>query len=128
MYWIKKLPTLGAQRFVSYENIVITDRNPIDVAVDTVKDIAKRYPAPYTVFASGGVDSQACIYSWLQSGVDFEVVFVNYENNFNTHDFVELELMQQKYGFKLIELNDSDISNLDDHLPKKLLKYGIKVY
>jgi hypothetical protein len=34
----------------------------------------------------------------------------------------------QKYDLKLIELNDSDISNLDDHLPKKLLKYGIKVY
>jgi len=34
----------------------------------------------------------------------------------------------KKYDFKLIELNDSDISNLDDHLPKKLLKYGIKVY
>ncbi len=34
----------------------------------------------------------------------------------------------KKYDFKLIELNDSDIANLDDHLPKKLLKYGIKVY
>jgi len=34
----------------------------------------------------------------------------------------------KKYEFKLIELNDSDILNLDDHLPKKLLKYGIKVY
>lgn len=34
----------------------------------------------------------------------------------------------QKYDLKLIELNDDDILNLDDHLPKKLLKYGIKVY
>lgn len=34
----------------------------------------------------------------------------------------------RKYDFKLIELNDSDITNLDDHLPKKLLKYDIKVY
>ncbi len=34
----------------------------------------------------------------------------------------------KKYDFKLIELNDSDISNLDDHLPKKLLKFGIRVY
>lgn len=33
-----------------------------------------------------------------------------------------------KYDLKLIELNDVDLSNLDDHLPKKLLKYGIKVY
>ena len=34
----------------------------------------------------------------------------------------------RKYGLKLIELTDEDISNLDDHLPKKLLKFGIKVY
>jgi len=34
----------------------------------------------------------------------------------------------KKYDFKLIELNDSDITNLDDTLPKKLLRYGIKVY
>lgn len=34
----------------------------------------------------------------------------------------------KKYDFKLIELNDNDISNLDDFLPKKLLKFNIKVY
>jgi hypothetical protein len=33
-----------------------------------------------------------------------------------------------KYDFKLIELTDQDIANLDDHLPKKLLKFGIKIY
>jgi hypothetical protein len=36
--------------------------------------------------------------------------------------------LYQKYDLKLLELNDDDILNLDDHLPKKLLKYGIKVY
>jgi hypothetical protein len=34
----------------------------------------------------------------------------------------------KKYDLKLIELDDNDISNLDDFLPKKLLKHGIKVY
>lgn len=34
----------------------------------------------------------------------------------------------KKYDFKLIELTDDDISNLDDHLPKKLLKFNIKIY
>ena len=33
-----------------------------------------------------------------------------------------------KYGFKLIELEDLDIQNLDDILPKKLLKFGIQAY
>lgn len=34
----------------------------------------------------------------------------------------------KKYDFNLIELNEQDIQNLDDHLPKKLLKFNIKVY
>jgi hypothetical protein len=40
---------------------------------------------------------------------------------------VKIEIYK-KYDLKLIELNDSDISNLDDTLPKKLLKFDIKVY
>jgi len=34
----------------------------------------------------------------------------------------------EKYSFNLIELNDADIQNLDDILPKKLLKFGIQTY
>lgn len=34
----------------------------------------------------------------------------------------------KKNEIPLIELNDDDILNLDDHLPKKLKAYGIKVY
>lgn len=40
---------------------------------------------------------------------------------------VKLEIYK-KYELRLIELDDNDIANLDDHLPKKLLKFGIKVY
>ncbi len=40
---------------------------------------------------------------------------------------IKLEIYK-KYDLKLIELTDEDILNLDDHLPKKLLKFGIKVY
>jgi very-short-patch-repair endonuclease len=34
----------------------------------------------------------------------------------------------QKYGFKLIELNDKEVQNLDDVLPRLLLKFGVKAY
>lgn len=34
----------------------------------------------------------------------------------------------KKNDIPLIELNDNDILNLDDHLPRKLKDYGIKVY
>lgn len=34
----------------------------------------------------------------------------------------------KKYGFKLIELNDTDVANLDDVLPRKLLHFGVQSY
>jgi hypothetical protein len=34
----------------------------------------------------------------------------------------------EKYGFNLIQLKDEDVQNLDDILPRLLLKYGIQAY
>lgn len=34
----------------------------------------------------------------------------------------------EKYGFNLIELTDSEVQNLDDILPRLLLKHGIQAY
>jgi hypothetical protein len=34
----------------------------------------------------------------------------------------------KKYGFNLIELSDKDVQNLDDVLPRMLLKYGVQAY
>ncbi|MCP3889738.1 MAG: glycerol kinase [Desulfobulbaceae bacterium] len=34
----------------------------------------------------------------------------------------------EKYGFNLIELKDAHVQNLDDILPRLLLKYGIQAY
>ena len=36
--------------------------------------------------------------------------------------------LYKKYDFNLIELQDQEVQNLDDVLPKLLLKYGIKAY
>ncbi len=36
--------------------------------------------------------------------------------------------LYNKYGFNLIELQDKDVQNLDDILPKLLLKHGVQAY
>ncbi len=36
--------------------------------------------------------------------------------------------LYKKYGFNLIELTDKDVQNLDDILPRMLLKYGVRAY
>jgi hypothetical protein len=61
-----------------------------------------------------------------------ENVYIEYWGMENDPKYLERKKVKleiyKKYDFKLIELTDEDISNLDDHLPKKLLKFGIKVY
>ncbi|MEC0089878.1 glycerol kinase [Paenibacillus macquariensis] len=57
------------------------------------------------------------------------IEFWGLENDAKYNDRKQLKLeIYKKYGFKLIELDDKDILNLDDILPKKLLKFGIQAY
>lgn len=59
-------------------------------------------------------------------------VYIEYWGMENDPSYVERKKKKieiyKKHEFSLIELNDTDVSNLDDILPKKLLKFGIKVY
>lgn len=59
-------------------------------------------------------------------------VYIEYWGLENDSKYIErkkskLEIYR-KYGFNLIELTDTDIQNLDDVFPKKLLKFGIQSY
>ncbi|MGB1800044.1 MAG: glycerol kinase [Gammaproteobacteria bacterium] len=40
----------------------------------------------------------------------------------------EKQAIYKKYNFNLIELTEKEVQNLDDILPRELLKYGIKTY
>lgn len=57
------------------------------------------------------------------------IEYWGYENNekYLARKKIKQEVYQ-KYDFNLIELDESDIQNLDDVLPRKLLKFGIQVY
>lgn len=61
-----------------------------------------------------------------------ENVYIEYwgmedDEKYSERKKIKIEIYK-KYGFKLIELNDTDLTNLDDYLPKKLLKYNVKIY
>jgi len=59
-------------------------------------------------------------------------VYIEYWGLENDEKYLQRKRMKQeiyhKYGFHLVELMDLDIQNLDDVLPKKLLKFGIQTY
>jgi len=59
-------------------------------------------------------------------------VYIEYWGYENDSKYLHRKRIKQgiykKYGFNLIELEDKDIQNLDDVLPKKLLKFGVQTY
>ena len=57
------------------------------------------------------------------------IEYWGYENDpkYLARKKIKLDLYQ-KYGFNLIELNDEQVQNLDDILPRLLLKFGVQAY
>ncbi|WP_069472452.1 hypothetical protein [Candidatus Marithrix sp. Canyon 246] len=59
-------------------------------------------------------------------------VYIEYWGYENDSKYLERKQIKQniykKYNLKLIELEDKDVQNLDDILPRLLLKYGIQTY
>jgi hypothetical protein len=51
-------------------------------------------------------------------------VYIEY---WGSEDEKYLARKYKKYGFKLIELTDKDVYNLDDVLPRKLLEYDVPI-
>jgi len=59
-------------------------------------------------------------------------IYIEYWGYENQEKYLKRKKIKQqiykKYNFNLIELNDKDVQNLDDILPKQLLRFGIKSY
>lgn len=59
-------------------------------------------------------------------------VYIEYWGYENDQKYLDRKAVKkeiyQRYGFNLIELNDADVLNIDDVLPRLLLRYGIQSY
>ena len=79
--------------------------NSIDCVGDTISrtinQIVEKYPPPYTLMCSGGIDSQAMLWAWYKSNIPFKVLSVRYADDsphhidgtgkiYNEHDYVSL--------------------------------------
>jgi len=57
------------------------------------------------------------------------IEYWGYENDAKYQDRKKKKIdLYKKYKFNLIELTDKDVQNLDDVLPRLLLKYGVRAY
>jgi hypothetical protein len=71
------------------------------------------------------IDEEVYSDFWIPSGK----VYIEYWGMESNPRYAERKKVKQdiykKYGFSLIELNDEEIRNLDDHLPRKLRTFGV---
>lgn len=86
--------------YVDFDNYSIsldTDifQSPLAQAILAVKNITDQYDGPYTLLASGGIDSQAMIWAWEKSGEDYKIVHYDY-CGWNYHDSEHLLKFLQK--------------------------------
>jgi hypothetical protein len=101
-------------------------KKPIDIAIETVKDIALTMTPPFTLFLSGGIDSQAMLYAWHRSKIPYKALCYEYIDNertvYNYHDIKHLKPFAEKYKIPITYCEQ----NLVDFLENKLDDYAEK--
>jgi hypothetical protein len=89
-------------------------RRDLDQAAEhTVESILQRCPPPYNIMASGGIDSQTVLNSWVKYGRNFAVYVGRYLIDgqiYNQHDIGTIETLAGQLG---IEPNYIDLNVLD---------------
>lgn len=107
---------------VSFENMHKCSDTLAVVATRAIKQIQQEYPAPYYLMVSGGIDSQAMLWAWAQSGVPFIPVSVEYVSDgqiFNSHDLMQRnEALCGNIDIKYIQFD------VIDFLENKLINYA----
>lgn len=71
--------------------------NPLQASHIAIRKITKNYPPPYTLYVSGGIDSQAMLYAWHTSKIPFNTFSAKYKWGFNDHDLENLEIFSAEH-------------------------------
>lgn len=95
----------------------------LDAAHQTINKIVQNYPAPYTLFLSGGVDSQAMLYAWHTSGEKFKTCAVMYNFNSNEHDLMSLRQFSKLHNIHINYVNFDLIDFLENMHDEYANKY-----
>ena len=80
----------------------------LEAAQHTIEYITQNYPAPYTLYLSGGVDSQAMLYAWHKSGVPYKTFSATYNQSLNDYDIHNLREFSAQHNIN-IDYHDFDL-------------------
>lgn len=82
----------------------------LDAAFYNIDYIVNNYPEPYTLYLSGGIDSQAMLYSWVKSKVPFSTFSGIYNFDSNWYDLYTCNLFAKILDID-ITYHDFDLIN-----------------
>jgi hypothetical protein len=108
--------------YIDYSAARPSTESVLTLAKQAIQRIVAKYPAPYTLICSGGVDSQAMALAWKYSGVPFTIVTARYNGGLNDHDLEQLWQLQQREQLPVTSI-DLDILNFHE---KDLVEWAIK--
>lgn len=97
-------------------NKVLSNKPFFQIAKEAIYRITLKYPEPYYLLCSGGVDSQVMAYLWQMSGVKFKVISFAYNRIYNRHDLKTLSEFSTKNDIKVNYLNFDLFSFLENEL------------
>lgn len=125
-FYSKKHNYLEKCLHIDYTNngLVNDTLHPIDAGVMAVQKITEKYPAPYVLMLSGGVDSQVMLYIWHKSGVPFTTRTYTYNHTYNLHDISNLTAFANNLN---IEINRVDINALN-FFETELYEYAFRYH
>jgi len=95
----------------------------LEAAKSTVEYIAANYKPPYTLFLSGGIDSQVMLYSWYISKVPFTTFCGVYNFNSNYYDITTLEKFANLYNIPITYYNIDVLGFLENEHDYYARKY-----
>jgi hypothetical protein len=109
-------------------NVQTSSKSLLEVSSRVILEIAEKYPPPYYLMVSGGIDSQAMLWCWMNSAVPFTPISVKYTGAdeyklvLNQHDLAELDIFATQHEIDITYLE----LNIINFLERELTEYAIK--
>jgi hypothetical protein len=115
--------------YVDLTNLITSNKSLLEISQRVIKEIIEKYPPPYYLMVSGGMDSQVMLWCWMNSGIDFIPISMKYtgapefKEILNDHDLIELDIFAKNNNID-IQYKYFDVINfLENDLERYAIKY-----
>jgi hypothetical protein len=115
--------------FIDLTNKIQTSKSLLEISQRVIDEIIEKYPPPYYLMVSGGMDSQLMLWCWINSGIDFVPISVKYtgcpefKKILNEHDLIELDDFAKNRNINIKYKYFDIISFLENNLETYAVKY-----